>query len=97
MVKKLFEKYKDLLPYAVFGVLTTLVNIGVYLLCAHPLGMPVLASTLIAWFLSVLFAYLTNRKWVFHSEANTAKAVVKEIVSFFAFRVGTELIDLFCM
>ena len=59
--------------------------------------MPVLVSTMIAWFLSLLFAYLTNRKWVFHSEADTAKAVVKEIVSFFACRVGTELIDLFCM
>lgn len=93
-MKKLLEKYKDLIPYAVFGVLTTLVNIGGYWICAHPLGLPVMASTIIAWFASVLFAYLTNRKWVFHSEAVGAAAIWKEIVSFFACRIGTELIDL---
>lgn len=96
-MKNLIEKYRDLIPYAVFGVLTTLVNIGVYWICAHPLSLPVMASTIIAWFLSVLFAYVTNRKWVFHSEARTLQAVRKEIISFFACRIGTELIDLFCM
>lgn len=59
--------------------------------------MPVLASTLIAWFASVLFAYLTNRKWAFHSEAVGGKAIAKEIVSFFGCRIGTELIDLAAM
>lgn len=95
--RELFEKYKDLIPYAVFGALTTLVNIVAYWLFAHPFGMPVLVSTIIAWFLSVLFAYVTNRKWVFHSEADTVKAVLKEIVSFFACRIGTELVDLAAM
>lgn len=93
-LNSLIEKYKDLIPYAIFGVLTTLVNIGCYWLCAHPLGLPVMASTIIAWFASVLFAYLTNRKWVFHSEAVGAAAIWKEIISFFACRIGTELIDL---
>ncbi|MFR4063568.1 MAG: GtrA family protein [Mediterraneibacter faecis] len=32
-----------------------------------------MVSTVLAWILSVLFAYLTNRKWVFHSEASTRK------------------------
>ena len=56
-----------------------------------------MASTILAWVLSVLFAYVTNRKWVFHSEADTKKAVVKEIISFFACRIGTELVDLAAM
>ena len=52
-----------------------------------------MVSTVIAWILAVLFAYLTNRKWVFHSEADNSKAVLKEIGLFFAARLGTGVID----
>lgn len=96
-LKKLFEKYKDLIPYAIFGVLTTIVNIVVYWLCSHVLHVSVMTSTIIAWFVAVLFAYLTNRKWVFHSEAHTAPTIAKEILYFFACRIGTELADILCM
>lgn len=96
-VKKLYEKYKDIIPYAFFGVLTTVVNIAVYWLMAHPFGMGVMPSTIIAWIAAVLFAYITNRKWVFHSEANNTKEIVKEIISFFACRIATGLVDWGCM
>lgn len=89
----LYAKYKDLIPYAIFGVLTTLVNIIVYWLCAHPFHLPVLLSTVIAWVLSVLFAYVTNRKWVFHSEAKGRSAILKEITSFFSCRLATGVLD----
>lgn len=92
-MNQLIEKNRDVIPYAVFGVLTTLVNIGSYWLMAHPMGLPVMASTVIAWILSVLFAYLTNRKWVFHSEAVTTKEVIHEMIMFFAARVATGVID----
>ena len=65
-IEKLWDKYKDIIPYGVFGVLTTLVNIVSYWIFAHPFGLSVMVSTVLAWILSVLFAYLTNRKWVFH-------------------------------
>ena len=83
-IKNLWDKYRDILPYGVFGVLTTIVNIGTYWFFAHPVGGSVMVSTVLAWIASVLFAYLTNRKWVFHSEARTGKEVGKEIVSFFS-------------
>jgi putative flippase GtrA len=92
-MKQLIEKYKDVIPYAVFGVLTTLVNIGSYWVMAHPIGMPVMISTVIAWILSVLFAYLTNRKWVFHSEASNTKAIIHEMIMFFSARLTTGVID----
>lgn len=95
--RKLYDKYKDIIPYGVFGVLTTLVNIVSYWLAVHPLGLSVMSSTVIAWFLSVLFAYVTNRKWVFHSEAEGFEAIVKEMVSFFGCRLATGFIDLACM
>ena len=72
MIRKLYEKYQDKILYLVFGALTTAVNTGVFWLCAHPLGMDALPSTMIAWLVAVIFAYITNRNWVFHSEASTS-------------------------
>ena len=95
--KGLIDRYKDVIPYAFFGVCTTLVNIVVYWLCAHLLGMPVMVSTVLAWIASVLFAYVTNRKWVFHSTARGSRAVFKEIVSFFTCRLATGAVDWLCM
>ena len=96
-MKAMIEKYKDIIPYAIFGVLTTLVNILAYWLFAHPLRLSVMASTVIAWICSVLFAYITNRKWVFHSEAMGSAAILKEMISFFACRLLTGVVDWLCM
>ena len=93
MIKQLFIKHLDKILYLVFGALTPAVNIGVYWLCAHPLGLPVVPSTVIAWFFAVFFAYVTNRKWVFHSEASTRKEIIRESVSFFLCRLGTGVLD----
>lgn len=93
MILRLLKKYQDLILYAVFGLLTTLVNTAVYWLCAHPLGMPTVPSSIVAWFMAVLFAYLTNRRWVFHSEAETPAEIGREIVSFFLCRLATGVLD----
>ena len=93
MIINLFEKYKDIIYYGFFGVLTTLVNIIFYWLMAHPLGMRTVPSSVIAWIAAVTFAYITNRKWVFHSEANTKPDIVKEIAYFFFCRFATGVID----
>lgn len=93
MIKKLYQKYSDMIPYLIFGVLTTVVNIASYWLLAHPLGLPTVPSTVIAWVLAVLFAYVTNRKWVFHSEAKTRQEIIKEGVSFYLCRLGTGILD----
>ena len=96
-MKILYQKYKDVIPYAIFGILTTLVNIVSYWFFAHPLKVAVMPSTLIAWFLAVLFAYLTNRKWVFHSTASSLSEIKKEILSFFVCRLATGVLDWVCM
>ena len=66
-MKELLMKYKEIIMYLVFGVLTTVVNIVVYFLSAELLHINYLISNALAWFLSVLFAYITNRKYVFES------------------------------
>lgn len=96
-IKQLLIQFQGLILYGIFGVLTTVVNIFSYWLLAHPLGLSTMPSTIIAWVLSVCFAYLTNRKWVFHSNASTMKEYLKEIVAFFSCRVATGVLDWVCM
>ena len=93
MIKEYWDKYKDVILYLVFGVFTTVVNIVSYWVCAHVIGMSVMASTVIAWALAVFFAYVTNRTMVFHSSATEKGEILKEIGSFFACRLGTGVVD----
>ena len=78
------ELKKELVLYIIFGVLTTIVNIVVYFFFTKLCGVNYIISNIIAWFLSVLFAYVTNRIWVFESE-NTN--LIKEAVLFFGGRL----------
>ena len=92
-LKNLYNKYKDVIPYLFFGVCTTLINVIAYWLMAHPFNIGTMLSTLVAWFIAVVFAYVTNRKWVFCSKANSRKEKLEEFGSFFACRIGTGIID----
>lgn len=94
MIKKIFEKYKEIILYVFFGGCTTLVNIIAYYVCAHPLSLATVPSTVLAWILSVAFAYVTNRIYVFKSRSNGYVAVLGEIVSFVSCRLLTGLMDL---
>lgn len=96
-IRTIMGKYKDMIPYAVFGILTTMFNIATYWCMAHLIGLNWFISTIIAWVVAVAFAYLTNRKWVFHSKVKSTKGIVKEIVMFFGCRFLTEILDLLCM
>ncbi len=97
MLKDLIRKYRDVIPYLFFGVCTTAVNVVVYWLCAHPMRLGTMLSTVLAWVLSVFFAYVTNRKWVFHSEAQGRREIGREIASFFGCRLATGIVDWLCM
>lgn len=80
---------KELFWYVVFGVLTTAVNIVAYFVLTR-LGINYLVSNILAWFFSVLFAYVTNRKWVFESKSPN---ILKECVLFFSGRIFSGVID----
>ena len=88
-----YNKIKEILWYGFFGVLTTLVNIiSFYLL--DKTGMNVYINNFIAWFLSVLFAFITNKLFVFNSKSLDKKVIIKEVVSFFFFRILSLGIDM---
>ena len=84
-MKKLIEKYKEIITYVIFGVLTTVVNFVVFRLCEILLGERFyLLSNVIAWAVSVAFAYITNKIWVFESDTKGKKEILKELISFFS-------------
>ena len=92
---ELYKKYKEMILYIVFGGLTTVVNIVVYGVMYHGFGNMV--STAAAWVLSVLFAYITNKLFVFESRSFEAKVLLKEMLSFFLCRLATGLMDMAIM
>lgn len=96
-IEALFVRYKSILLYLFFGVCTTLVNLVSYYICARMLAIGTMPSTVIAWIAAVLFAYVTNRKWVFVSQETTAKGIFKEMVRFFGCRISTGVVDWLCM
>lgn len=100
MIKKIIalcKKYQELILYVICGGFTTVVNIVVYGLCADLLGIYYLVSNFIAWVLSVLFAYVTNRKWVFKSRKRGYKAIFREFALFVSGRVMSLLGDMLIM
>ena len=92
-IKALLIKYREAVMYLFFGGCTTLVNFVVYWLCTRPVDMGTGTATALAWVMSVLFAYVTNRRWVFESSAKGVKAVFAEMVNFFAGRAATGVLD----
>lgn len=94
---EIFKKYKSIILYIIFGGLTTLINICVYQLCSYNLQLDTITSNVFAWILSVLFAYVTNRKWVFESKNSTIHGLMKEMTSFFGCRLATGVLDIVIM
>lgn len=94
MIKMLFIKYKELIMYVIFGVLTTLVNFGTFWIFTKILGEDsYLINNAIAWVVGVVFAYITNKLFVFDSKSWNLKLVTKEVVEFFGARVLSFLVE----
>ena len=93
----------EMLSYLFFGVSTTVVNLFVFFVCDKLFGNGSLAdfdlfgysfsvtfadvSTLIAWIVAVMFAYVTNKLWVFESKSTAPSVVIRELISFFGARI----------
>ncbi len=92
-VKNLLLRYRGPLCYLVFGVLTTLVNYAVYLPCYNDLRLSATVSNVLAWVVAVLFAYLTNKPFVFRSRDWSAKTVVPEFLRFVGCRIASGALE----
>lgn len=96
-IKALWAKYREGIMYLFFGGCTTLVNFVVYWFFTRPVDVGTVWASVLGWVLSVLFAYVTNRKWVFESMAKGVQAVVSEMAKFFAGRGATGVMDVAIM
>ena len=97
LLKELFNRYKFIVAYLFFGVCSTVVNIVAYYVCARSFSLATGLSTAVAWFFAVIFAYITNKLWVFESKSWKRDVVIKEAVSFFACRLATGIFDVVFM
>lgn len=88
-ILRLVEKHKDIIVYLIFGALTTIVNYLVYLPFHNLLGVSAAVSNVVAWLIAVIFAYLTNKPFVFNSNDWSRAVVVPEFTKFIGCRVGS--------
>ena len=95
----LYRKHKEIVNYLIVGVLTTVVSLVVY----YGLTLTVLdpekavqlqAANVISWIAAVVFAYFTNRRFVFESRSQN---MLKEAAAFFAARLSTLVLDMVLM
>lgn len=87
----------EILSYLFFGVLTTVVNIAVYFFFRNVVEVNYVIANSIAWILSVLFAFVTNKKWVFKSQTTSRGAYFKEAFLFVAYRALSYVLDMSAM
>lgn len=99
----MYKKYEEAINYLFFGFLAFLVNMFAYAAAAWVLGADndnvvlVLISTAFAWVVAVLFAYWTNRTFVFKSKITDKTGMWKEFTTFVSARVVTGGMELAIM
>lgn len=94
-IKKLTKKFlnKEIIMYIIFGVLTTLVNLIISFILEGMVHIDGAIASAIGIILSILFAYFTNRKWVFETKAKEFKENFREFIKFILGRAVTMIIE----
>ena len=95
-IKKHIPLIKKIISFTFWGILTTALNVVLYYLFRY-IKLSVQISTVLAWFLCVLFAFITNKKYVFKGTSTSAKAFVREIIYFYGSRLFSGVADVLIM
>ena len=96
-ISNCFMKYKGMVLYCVFGLLTTAVNYLVYFPLIYAAGFSAVTSNILSWFAAVLFAFMSNKTLVFGSSDWTFRTVLKELCGFFGCRFLTGALETFVL
>lgn len=94
---KLYNKYREVIDYIIFGGLTTLVNIVAFFIFDTLLSWPYLIANAIAIVVSILFAYITNKLFVFRTKDLPLKENILEFARFIGFRLLSGVADMATM
>lgn len=89
----LYKKHKKILLYILFGGLSFCVNIGTYAMFSTLFVIDELISNVLSWFITVAFAFFTNRIWVFDAPTDSISSFIRQIVKFYAGRIITLAIE----
>lgn len=95
--KNFYFKYKETIDYLFFGGLTTAVNILTFFILDSVVGMYYLHANAIAIILSILFAYVTNKLFVFESFTEGFQETLREFLRFITFRLITGVMDMIAL
>ena len=98
---KLYHAYKEAIDYLFWGGMTTLVSWGSYSLFVILLGASAMAETatvfwanIFSWVCAVLFAFITNKLWVFNSKSWSSSVLFPELTKFLSSRVATGIFEM---
>ena len=94
-LKNLYFKHKEIINYLLFGGMTTVVSWGTYSLFVKAIGMSVGVGNILSWICAVLFAFVTNKLFVFESKTWQPATALREFVSFIGARLATGVIEWF--
>ncbi len=95
-MKRLLLKYQHLLLYTLFGGLTTAVDLVVYYILYNLFSIHYLVAQTISWVVAVLFAYFTNKRYVFASDAK-GHAMLVEMIKFVSGRLFSFGVQTVCL
>lgn len=93
MLEPFYKRNKEVLLYLFFGGLTFVISVASYAMFTEGLRWNELIANLFSWVLAVLFAFFTNRIWVFQAAVHGRKAFLQQMVSFFGGRVFTLIVE----
>lgn len=92
-IHMIIAKHKSVLLYVIFGIITTAVNYLVYLPLYNFLTLPAAICNVVAWFVAVIVAFLTNKPFVFNSHDWSLKTVSDELSKFLGMRIVSGLAE----
>lgn len=96
LIKKIISN-KEIILYLVFGILTTAVNFIVYSVATRLFSIEELLANALSWLIAVIFAYITNKLFVFSSKSWTFEIITKELSGFLTARVFSLGVDTLIM
>jgi len=92
-IEAMYRKHEESISYLLFGGLTTVVNFVLLYFCKWAFHTSDTVSNIIAWIVSVAFAFFTNKFFVFKSENTAFEVLAKEMFDFAAARLLTGAIE----
>ncbi len=91
-MKAFYQKHRQVILYFAYGAFTSLANVVLYAMFVPLFG--ITASNAIAWFGAVIFAFVTNKLFVFDSKKWRTKETLKEAGTFLGARIFSGILEI---